>query len=65
MSDLAAETAGTLAETRTVAADQPKTAAIKQKLAGANARKKLAKTATARKKIVKRTSKAHAKGSRK
>jgi hypothetical protein len=43
MSDLAAES---LAETKTVAADQPKTVATKQKIAGANARKKIVKKAS-------------------
>jgi hypothetical protein len=65
MSDLTAETAGTLAETRTVEADQPTTTATKQKMAGANVRKKPAKAANARKKLVKKTSKAPAKTGRK
>jgi hypothetical protein len=65
MSDLASETAGTSAQTRTVEADQPKTAATNQKIAGANARKKITKAANARKKMVKKTSKALAKTGRK
>ena len=64
-SDLATETAGPLAQTRTVAADQPKTAATNQKIAGANARKKIAKAANARKKVAKKASKAIAKTGRK
>jgi hypothetical protein len=57
MSDLATETAGPIAQTRTVAADQPKTAATDQKIAGANARKKIAKAANARKKVAKQPQK--------
>jgi hypothetical protein len=65
MSDMAAETAGTLAKTRTVAADQLKPAATKQEATGANARKKIPaasarkkiQAASARKKIAKKASK--------
>jgi hypothetical protein len=65
MSDLATETADPFAQTRTVAAVQPKTAATNQKIAGANARKKIAKGANARKKVAKKASKAIAKTGRK